>query len=323
MNDIMRVSRNNPCPICGHTDWCGYNQFVAICMRVDSEKQAGNGGFIHRLSKEMNVSYIPPEKTDNPIADIAVRDKIYRLLLSKLSLSDLHRNNLLKRGVDERFIQDKGYRTLPLEGRYALTKTLQEVVGTDNLLGVPGFYQAEGRNGPYWTLAGRPGMLIPTLNLRGQIQGLQIRVDNPSEKVKKYQWLSSFDRPGGTSSGVHIHVAIPRNIVIPGVIGVTEGPLKADIAAELLGWIFLAVPGVNNWRGVTELCMELGAKKVATTYDADLETNKYVRIHEQQMVEELTAAGIFVRRARWHLSLGKGIDDCLVAGYKSLIKYVA
>lgn len=39
------------CPVCGKHDWCGVLEdgTVAICMRVASERQARNGGWVHHL----------------------------------------------------------------------------------------------------------------------------------------------------------------------------------------------------------------------------------------------------------------------------------
>lgn len=45
-----RVTRNEPCPICGKPDWCGVSidGAAARCMRVQSER-ASNGGWVHRV----------------------------------------------------------------------------------------------------------------------------------------------------------------------------------------------------------------------------------------------------------------------------------
>ena len=48
---ILRVSRAHPCPICGKPDWCTYTEDgrLAFCMRVESDRTAGNGAYIHVL----------------------------------------------------------------------------------------------------------------------------------------------------------------------------------------------------------------------------------------------------------------------------------
>lgn len=52
MNDRWyRVNKKRPCEICRRPDWCTYQDGVACCMRVESEKQMRNGGWLHRTSE--------------------------------------------------------------------------------------------------------------------------------------------------------------------------------------------------------------------------------------------------------------------------------
>lgn len=46
-----RVSRREPCPVCGHPDWCGVSDDGAVChcMRVESGKPCPSGGWFHFL----------------------------------------------------------------------------------------------------------------------------------------------------------------------------------------------------------------------------------------------------------------------------------
>lgn len=50
-SDFKRVSHQNKCPVCDHSDWCGVSAdgVWAVCMRVESGKQTRNGGWLHRL----------------------------------------------------------------------------------------------------------------------------------------------------------------------------------------------------------------------------------------------------------------------------------
>ena len=49
----IRVSRERPCPICGHSDWCllAADGTAVICPRVSegSVKRCGEAGYLHRL----------------------------------------------------------------------------------------------------------------------------------------------------------------------------------------------------------------------------------------------------------------------------------
>jgi hypothetical protein len=57
---ILRVNRKHPCVICKRGDWCGYSADgeLVICMRVDSEQPAQNGGWVHRLKDPL--PYVAP-----------------------------------------------------------------------------------------------------------------------------------------------------------------------------------------------------------------------------------------------------------------------
>jgi len=50
---VIRVSRRNPCPVCKAPDWCGITEdgVIAVCMRVESERPAKNGGWTHIVGK--------------------------------------------------------------------------------------------------------------------------------------------------------------------------------------------------------------------------------------------------------------------------------
>lgn len=51
MSEMIRVTRANKCPICGHDTWCLIGRSVIICMRVVSQKprafKGGEVGYIH------------------------------------------------------------------------------------------------------------------------------------------------------------------------------------------------------------------------------------------------------------------------------------
>ncbi len=51
----VRVTRAAPCPICGKRDWCtvAADESAACCMRVESGRRLGNGGWLHRMGCEV------------------------------------------------------------------------------------------------------------------------------------------------------------------------------------------------------------------------------------------------------------------------------
>jgi len=69
-----RVNRRRPCPICGKGDWCGLSPdgTIACCMRVESNRPARNGGWLHRIAGALPGhaprAYTPPPKAAAPRA---------------------------------------------------------------------------------------------------------------------------------------------------------------------------------------------------------------------------------------------------------------
>ena len=61
----VRVSKSEPCPICGKADWCGLTQdrTTACCMRTESDRATKNGGWLHRIG---NRPPIPTRRLPPP-----------------------------------------------------------------------------------------------------------------------------------------------------------------------------------------------------------------------------------------------------------------
>ena len=60
-SDWIRVSRQNPCPICGKPDWClvATDGSVAICPRTPSDRMAGSAGYIHDINPLITPNPLP------------------------------------------------------------------------------------------------------------------------------------------------------------------------------------------------------------------------------------------------------------------------
>lgn len=93
----QRVSRANPCPICGRGHWCSVSsdEQVSICMRVSegSFKGTRDGGFLHRLKDSpdrqsrpafRSVPIRPPVPTRHDLPTLAER---YRTSFNPARLS--------------------------------------------------------------------------------------------------------------------------------------------------------------------------------------------------------------------------------------------
>jgi hypothetical protein len=225
----------------------------------------------------------------------------YGALLSELTLLEWHRENLRRRGLTDEQIASLGYRTLPLSGRHDLVARL--LTNHLRLAGVPGFYLEAGR----WHLAGPTGIAIPVRDTRHRIVGLQIRCDKPDGG--RYKWLSSRGFNRGCSPGAPAHVA---GIVSTGAEAwITEGPLKADIAALKIGRLVLAVAGVGNWSSLVPIIRELEPSRAIIAFDTDKVTNPAVKLHNESLMTWLIRRGIRTFEADWNPDF-KGLDDVLV-----------
>ena len=83
-----RVSRRGPCPVCERPDWCLFagpddSPSAAICARVESDKRAGEGGWLHVLRSDgptwpgwkrtvrVAARTLGPEPAEKPAPDFA------------------------------------------------------------------------------------------------------------------------------------------------------------------------------------------------------------------------------------------------------------
>ncbi|MGI9862324.1 DUF3854 domain-containing protein [Moorella naiadis] len=298
------------CPACGDTK---KHLYVNLEKRVFYCHKCGFSGRIDDPGIKRQT-YIP-QPEEEP-ADPSKLDRVYRLLFRSLPLSKEHKEQLLKRGLPED--RHSPYATLPGHGR---SEAVKAVLEREDPSSVPGF--SAGERG--WYLSGAPGLLIPVKNFKGEIWGVQVRLDNPAKG--KYRWLSS-KKGQGPKAKARYHVARNGNLER---VWITEGPLKADVASHYLGETVVAVPGVNSWDAgefVKDL-VENGVKEAVIAYDADAKENENVARAALKLGRELYRAGIKIFYAVWDLRY-KGLDDLLAAGkkpeivnvkrYKKLIK---
>ena len=242
------------------------------------------------------------------LAPIAIRHDVYYDMLSMMSLSEEHRQNLLGRGLSPERIQGNMYRSVPADWRKRreIACTLTERYP---LSGVPGFFTRDGG----WCLWGRPGILIPCLDPEGYIQGLQIRLDDTSKG--KYRWLSSNPEYGyenGTPACSWVHVT---GDTTKDTACITEGGLKGDVASFLRNdALFVCVPGVGNIEFLVDTLAALpNLKRLVGCYDRDQMKNKNVTLAVAKMEAEIkTKLGLPYEPFAWD-DRYNGIDDFLFA----------
>lgn len=265
------------------------------------------------LSDSDNLYRLPVQPTpQNATArepySLQARHAAYSDMLSYLTLSDKHRQNLLDRGLSLERIEENGYRSMPTtpEARRLLAK----LVGMDHeLLGLPGFYTRDGQ----WTLAGQNGFLIPVRDPDGLIQGLKIRLDDEDTPNRKYRWLSSRDThlENGSRSYSWIHVTGNR---ASKRAFLTEGPLKGDVASFLADdALFVCTGGVNAIHGLKQTLQALDVTEVVEAMDMDQMVNPHVRQAIQAMRREVQSIpGLHYSKYTWNPAY-KGVDDYLLS----------
>src|SRR5947209_49962 len=159
------------------------------------------------------------------------------------------------------------------------------------------------------------------LDRQGLIQGLQIRRDHLRHpKDSPYLWLSSNPEyfTHGTKAGRHIHIQNPERIKATGRVLITEGALKAFVAAQYLSpdqGGLVALAGVTNFRDnfghqLKSAWPELHTASIA--FDRDWQEKLEVKRQLHRLIKSLSAASFSaVTVLTWEQ--GKGIDDFLVA----------
>ena len=258
------------------------------------------------LSRGGNVYPMPQQpssqNTEPQPKQLVQRHEVYTDMLSLLTLSAGHRENLRERGLSDDRIDQNQYRSMPQtpEGRKLLASLLRST-GHD-LQGIPGFRTSYGE----WTLSGPNGFLIPVRDKDGLIQGMKIRLDEGAPG-RKYRWLSSRNAPNGTRSYSWTHVtgstASKRAYI-------TEGPLKGDVASYLDNdTLFVCIGGVFALHGLKDTLISLGVTEVVEAMDMDQMTNPQVRRAIQAIRQEVQSIrGIRYSKYVWN-PVYKGIDD--------------
>jgi len=139
---------------------------------------------------------------------------------------------LAGRGLTEEQIGRHGYASLPAD-QGARRRIAAAVIGA---CGDAAFGQVPGlRRDPDGApnIHGAPGLLAPSRDADGRVQGLRVRTESTGGK---WQWISSPDLPGGAGSGAPCHVAMPpTRPAVKLTAVVTEGELKSYVVADHLG----------------------------------------------------------------------------------------
>lgn len=211
-------------------------------------------------------------------------------LIGKDKLTKEHREEIKrKRYLNDDEIETDGYFTFPdMSIMDAFIEELEKrEISLDILKKIPGFYYVVSKKKWCFTiLKGTSGMGIPIKDFNGNIVGIQIRLDEVSEKSKRYQWFSSsFANSSGneqsksktiygTSPGAPIAVVKPNTIKYK-TIFITEGFFKARTIAKHYQSYAVSVQGVTNWKNIVETIKDMisqgvEVKCIYIAFDGDM-----------------------------------------------------
>jgi hypothetical protein len=225
-----------------------------------------------------------------------LRNRVYASLGERVTLTREHQGGLLSRHLDSGHIYSDGYFSVEEMRDRDIDRLYLEL--SEALFRVPGFHR---------DVAGRPrfspraGLVIPVRDESRRIIAGQVRTGGDP----KYLWLR------GSGSPPHVPLC-----VTPGeTVWVTEGPLKADVAATLSGLPVVAVAGVSAWRSILPALVRWGTRRVVLAFDADQERKAEVLMQAGAFAGELARRGLAVARAVWEEKQGKGLDDLLINGF--------
>ena len=273
--------------------------------------------------KEMSVEKVP--------AKSEMLNRVYTSLLQELTLSERHLNDLKKRGLSEEDIQRIGYKTMPVIGKRMLGKKIYFLNNLSQLpenVGIPGFYDLQ--EGGKMVIR-KNSIMCPIRELNGKICGFQLRNNNLSKNASKEQkegfvkytsFSSSEKKTGCSTSGANnIHFAGDWS-KIPETVNLTEGVIKADVAACLSKKPFMGLTGVNNVSQLAKWLKYLkshGTSKVNICVDMDYREKKEVAKALNKIKEIILSAGMTYQLIEWPTQIDgypeelKGIDDFLLA----------
>ena len=269
------------------------------------------------------------------IADLNTLDQVYTTLLSQLTLNKKHETILTdpkgKRQLSLDRVRAMGIKSVPtrVELEKEILPDLTAKFGIETLLGVPGFFRSKNGQIALNLVVFRdeliPAMLTPVKD-HGKITAIEIRPDYRGKDGKgaKIFWLTSA-KQGGPSARVRAMAfgePDPKYLKL----FVTEGCLKAEIAAFELGCEVISVWGVGSWasQGVVELCKEMGkGKEIIVAFDEDTAEPAKTNTNRAKyaLATALYQVGLRVKIAGWNGTVAKGLDDLLLAGGEFLTEY--
>ncbi|MGB3205311.1 MAG: plasmid replication protein, CyRepA1 family [Crinalium sp.] len=329
MSKFTPTRRGNNCPICGDTSGdCRIVDKIVLChSSVDSDAGITGWKYLHNDKSGIWGVYVPDTGTNEQgkswqdVAEernqrrqrereqqqakalpVSERNKHYRAIALKLTLSQKHRQHLLEhRGLTQTEI-DFAYQ----QGWIRTWQPGLEVFGISaNLAGV-----STGR-GFSQKLLGVDGISIAACDIEGNIVGHQIATDD-REKFAKYIWLSSASKNGSSphlpNGELPLFVWKHPDTEVISEVRYAEGGVKSLIVALRLwsqGHTDIVVIGAagGNFAGSPEFLktvIKQAASRDGLLYpDAGAIANHHIMVQYRKLYELLQKCGYGLNVAWW------------------------
>ena len=175
----------------------------------------------------------------NEIADINIRDKVYRAFLEILKLEPQHKKYLKGLGFLDSTIESQMYRTIPK--KYIKRRLIARCLNRSfDLCGIPGFYQEEDWS---WTFSVANGFFIPLFDDQNRIQALSVHLDKPFNGTTDI-WFSSSGKINGTATKSWVsknNITSDTKKVI-----LTDNLLLNNLIKDVLNFPTIAFSGISN-----------------------------------------------------------------------------
>jgi len=319
-----RYTARNRCPHCEHETPCIYfDNGDVLCHREgDAHRWTDSfiGGYWHRAIDADNRRPTPPRTPAASAVAITPADRVMvdAIYTDFIALCPLSEDQRIAHDLTQAQASRYGWLPRDPDSQAHIIAALLTTHTREELLGVPGFREHHGR----LTIRGA-GLMLPTRDLDGKIQAIDLRRAVVEEGQSRYIKLSSridgdLDAP---SPGAPPHVAMPVDgVVVPGILGITEGVKKADYAADALGYPVVSIPGISATRVASGVLERFAGDVVVIMLDQDDpkkndgRTVANVERARSNLATAATSLGYAVRLAMWDHAPAKGIDDLLAAG---------
>lgn len=267
-------------------------------------------------------------------ANALIIHNVYQAMKNASTLSKEHMDALKyeRKLSDERIAQD--YFTFPVQIKAKIIAKIRKQYpeySDDILKTVPGFF-IDKKTGSL-SFAGYRGLGILIRNPEGFIEGIQIRKDTIQAGDNRYTWFSStfaaYDQEkydGGCGCNSPKDILYAPEDKRKHILCITEGRFKSEKLAEF-GNTSISVQGVTSWRGIdvsiASICKKQNIQKIFLFFDSDILGKHALFEQAQKLVHMLQEKfpDISVYYATWEKRLGKGIDDCIIAGNLSKVMY--